>query len=504
MLGAIIGDIVGSRFEFNNIKTKKFRLFDHKCSITDDSVMSVAVADMCLKGYVPNDKDKIISTFKMWGKRYPNAGYGGQFYNWVLGDNVRPYNSCGNGAAMRISAIGFFAKNEKEVEEYSKAVTEVTHNHEEGIKGAYVTAMCIYMARMGKTKQEIKTFVEQYYSLDFDYEKLRKTYYHGAEICQITVPQAIFCFLISHDFEDCLRTTISIGGDCDTTSAISCAVAEAYYGIPEYIKEGVQDFIPNDMKEVLDEFEKLCVSNSTKYHKIIPYLNLLKEFDKILDKYILLPIAFTILEPFFYIKEEKIFKDEGIEYSYEAIKNSEIEEFSEELVLACLTPIIKYERLHEGLFKKSIVDHTFERLLKRLLSFDYPLTNEDAILALQFRFDSFSNKYKSIFMKIDASNTEQVEIEHNYNLNGKKKERSLILNSKDSLELINKLNELDIINWEERYEPEGIVILDGDSWNVEIITKNLGRVRKSGSNAYPTQWKKFEMFIMWVLNNVMK
>ena len=142
MLGAIIGDVVGSRFEFNNIKTKNFDLFDKKCKVTDDSVMSVAVAEMCLNGYVPDNTPRIIQSFKKWGQRYPYAGYGNRFFHWVLSNEPEPYNSCGNGSAMRISAIGFYANSAEEVEVYSKAVTEVTHNHPEGIKGAYVTAMC--------------------------------------------------------------------------------------------------------------------------------------------------------------------------------------------------------------------------------------------------------------------------------------------------------------------------------------------------------------------------
>jgi type I restriction enzyme M protein len=257
MLGAVIGDIVGSRFEFNNIKTKDFDLFDSSCTVTDDSVMSVAVAQMCLNGYVPEEKEKIIETFKKWGQRYPDAGYGDRFLGWVLSDDPKPYNSCGNGSAMRVSAIGFWAKSEKEVEKYSSAVTEVTHNHPEGIKGAYVTAMCIFMARHGASKDEIRAFAKKHYDIDFDYEELRRTYIHGAEICQNTVPQAIFCFLISESFEDCLRTTISIGGDCDTTAAISCAIAEAYYGIPSNIAREALKFIPDDMKEVIIRFDRM-------------------------------------------------------------------------------------------------------------------------------------------------------------------------------------------------------------------------------------------------------
>ena len=245
MLGAIIGDTVGSRFEFNNIKSKDFELVTKESHLTDDSIMTLAVCDILQNGYV-YDKDKVIDTFKKWGRAYPNRGYGGIFYRWLFSDIRDSYNSYGNGAAMRISAVGWYGNSEEEVKTLSRLVTEVTHSHPEGLKGAEVTAMCIYYARIGKSKEFIKKYVEKYYNLDFDYEELRKNYYHGEEICQVTVPQAIFCFLISHDFEDCLRTTISIGGDCDTTSAISCAIAEAYY---KHIDEDLISKVINKLPE---------------------------------------------------------------------------------------------------------------------------------------------------------------------------------------------------------------------------------------------------------------
>lgn len=170
----------------------------------------------------------------------------------MLGSDREPYNSFGNGSAMRVSAAGWVGETEDEVKEFSRKVTEVTHNHPEGIKGAEVTAMCIYYARNGKDKDFIKKYVEQHYDFNFDYEELRKTYTHAAEICQNTVPQAIYCFLISHSFEDCLRTTISIGGDCDTTAAISCAIAEAYYGGCDGLEKYVRDYLAEDMIAVLE------------------------------------------------------------------------------------------------------------------------------------------------------------------------------------------------------------------------------------------------------------
>ncbi|MBQ7306981.1 MAG: ADP-ribosylglycohydrolase family protein [Clostridia bacterium] len=227
MLGAIIGDTVGSVFEFNNVRKKDINLFSNDSSFTDDSVMTLAVLEIIQKGYI-NDNKKIIEVLKKWGREFPNSGYGGMFMSWIFSENSKPYNSFGNGSAMRISPIGFYAKTEEEVKTFSKLVTEVTHNHSEGIKGAEVTAMCIYYAKSGKSKEFIKQYVSQYYDVNFNYEELKMNYRFN-ETCQETVPQAIYCFLISKDFEDCIRTSVSIGGDTDTLCAISCAIAEAYY-----------------------------------------------------------------------------------------------------------------------------------------------------------------------------------------------------------------------------------------------------------------------------------
>jgi len=228
MLGAIIGDIVGSRFEFNNIKTKDFELLDIDDSFaTDDSIMSLAVLDMFVNNKLNSDEE-VTKTFRKWGRTYPYAGYGSRFRGWLEEETIRPINSYGNGSAMRVSAVAWYSNSEEEVIENANKVTRVSHNHPEGIKGAVVTAMCIYYARIGKSKEFIKDYVSKYYDINFDYDDLVKNY-DFYEICQKSVPEAIYCFLISTSFIDCIRTTISIGGDCDTTAAISCAIAEAYY-----------------------------------------------------------------------------------------------------------------------------------------------------------------------------------------------------------------------------------------------------------------------------------
>lgn len=260
MIGAIIGDTVGSVYEFNNNRSKDIELITKYSRPTDDTMMTLAVAEICQKRLYDN-KDAIIDTFKKWGRTYPNSGYGGRFRKWLFTDVREAYGSYGNGSAMRISPVGWYGRNEEEVKHIARKVTEVTHNHEEGLKGAEVVAMCIYYARIGKSKEFIKEYVEGYYNLDFDYEDLKENYCFN-ETCQESVPQAIYCFLISDNFEDCLRTTISIGGDCDTTAAISCAIAEAYYkNFNNFLVKEVLSRLPNaindcDPKGVVLEFYK--------------------------------------------------------------------------------------------------------------------------------------------------------------------------------------------------------------------------------------------------------
>lgn len=259
MLGAIIGDIVGSVYEFDNTRTKNFNLFSPKCSFTDDSVMTIAVFRALTKSKFfkyRNLSQNTIKYLQKYGKKYPQMTYGASFKLWLQSKNPKPYNSYGNGAAMRISSVAYFAKSIDEVKDLSFKVTSVSHNHSEGIKGAEATAVSIWLALQKKSKEEIKEYIEKnYYKLDFNYEDLRKNYIFN-ETCQNTVPQAIFCFLISDSFEDCLRTSVSIGGDSDTLCAISSAIAEAYYGIPENIKLQALNFLDSAM---IKEYNKFLV-----------------------------------------------------------------------------------------------------------------------------------------------------------------------------------------------------------------------------------------------------
>ncbi|MDR2543579.1 MAG: ADP-ribosylglycohydrolase family protein, partial [Treponema sp.] len=234
MLGSILGDIAGSRFEFNNHRSKYFDLFAKGCSITDDSIMTLAIAKAILscKGDWKQLEENTVKYMQSIGRKYPDCGYGDMFRNWIFSNNPKPYESYGNGAAMRVSACGFIAQTEKEVKKLSKIVTGVTHNHPEGIKGAEAVSIAIFMARNGATKNEIKERIEKdYYKLDFTLDSIRDNYQFN-ETCQGTVPQAIQAFLESFSFEDAIRNAISIGGDSDTLAAICGGIAESFYGIP--------------------------------------------------------------------------------------------------------------------------------------------------------------------------------------------------------------------------------------------------------------------------------
>ncbi len=257
MLGAIIGDIVGSRFERNNIKTKEFKFFTAKCFPTDDSIMTLSLAQAILvsKPDYSDLAENAVQCMQTIGRQYPDCGYGGSFINWIFSDDPRPYNSFGNGAAMRISPAGFAAGSLEEAKSLSRTMTEVTHNHPEGIKGAEATAVAIYMARTGSSLSEIRDYMETYYyPINFMLDEIRDSYRFN-ETCQKTVPQALVSFFESTDFEDAIRNCISIGGDSDTLAAICGGIAEAYYGIPDEIRKEAIAFLDEQLLQILVNFE---------------------------------------------------------------------------------------------------------------------------------------------------------------------------------------------------------------------------------------------------------
>ncbi len=250
MIGAIAGDIIGSVYEARPMKSKDFPLFDPHCTFTDDSALTIAVALAILTG--KSYRDTILEI----GRRYPHAGYGGSFIRWLMSDNPRPYNSWGNGAAMRVSPVGFAFDTVEEVLEQARATAVISHDHPEGIKGAQATALAVFLARKGHDKEEIRENIGERFGYDLrrSVDEIRPGYSFRIS-CQETVPEAIVAFLDSASYEDAVRNAISLGGDSDTLACITGGVAEAYYGpVPERIRSKVREYLPSPLWKITEAF----------------------------------------------------------------------------------------------------------------------------------------------------------------------------------------------------------------------------------------------------------
>lgn len=271
MIGAIIGDIVGSRFEWNNHRSKDFDLLPHSCFFTDDSIMSLAICDalLCERKDYSMLSEQVVKSMQSIGRHYPDSGYGGSFYQWMFSDAPQPYNSFGNGAAMRVSGCGYAANSIEEAKALPNAVTRVTHNHPEGLKGAEAVAVAVFLARTGCSLIEIQDYIRQnYYPLGFTIDSIRETYEFN-ETCQDTVPQALEAFFESTSFEDAVRNAVSIGGDSDTIAAITGAVAEAYYGVPASIRKLALTFLDERLLKILVEFENKYPAKTELFYEDI-------------------------------------------------------------------------------------------------------------------------------------------------------------------------------------------------------------------------------------------
>lgn len=264
MLGAILGDMIGSPYEFDRgSKTKEFPLFSRDSSYTDDSVMTIAVCHAFLE--LPKDapdeavRQAISRRLRQYGHAFPNAGYGGMFRCWLRDPQMGPYGSLGNGSAMRVSPAAWLFDTLPEVRRAARLSAEVTHNHPEGIKGAEATASAIFLARTGSSKAEIRAYIEGefHYNLGRSCDEIRP-FYHHVETCMETVPEAITAFLEGESFEDVIRTAVSLGGDCDTLTAIAGSIAEGFYGIPDGLKVQCRARLPEQLRRVVEEFEAVC------------------------------------------------------------------------------------------------------------------------------------------------------------------------------------------------------------------------------------------------------
>lgn len=260
MYGALLGDMIGAPYEFDRgNKSKEFPLFCENSRFTDDSVMTIAVAEALLDSRFLDDdsiRAALIKSMRKWGKKYPDAGYGRKFLCWLREKNPKPYGSCGNGSAMRVSAAGWLFDTLEETREKARLTAEVTHDHPEGIKGAEATSGAIFLARTGRSKGEIRDYIVQEFGYDLSRtcDQIRPSYYHN-ESCQKTAPEAITAFLEGTDFEDVIRTAVSLGGDCDTLTCIAGSIAEAFYGVPAILKAECKRRLPEDMAYILGRFD---------------------------------------------------------------------------------------------------------------------------------------------------------------------------------------------------------------------------------------------------------
>jgi len=259
MLGAIIGDMIGSPYEWHNVKAKDFKLFRGRSRFTDDSVMTIAVAEALVTAQKQDClddeqsvKNLLIDAMHKWGNRYPKAGYGGRFYHWLADREREPYNSWGNGSAMRVSPAGWIADDLETTRCLARWTAEVTHNHPEGVKGAEAVASAIFLARTGASKEEIKEYVVNEFAYDLyrTCDEIRPDYEFDVS-CQGSVPEAIIAFLEGKDFEDVIRNAVSLGGDSDTIAAMAGSIAEAFFGVPKWMAKECLSRLPADMREVI-------------------------------------------------------------------------------------------------------------------------------------------------------------------------------------------------------------------------------------------------------------
>ena len=387
MLGAIIGDIAGSIYEFNNIKSEDFPMLEDKCFFTDDSVMTVAVAEALMNGRRDPEKTAtcMIKAMKKYGKAFPNAGYGARFSAWLGNHDPKPYGSYGNGSAMRVSPVAWYFHSLEKVEKFAEISAKVSHDHPEGIKGAKAVAVAVFMARNGRDKDYIKRYMELKYHYDFSraLDEIRPNY-HFDETCQGTVPVALEAFFEADSFEDTIRKAISVGGDSDTVAAIAGSIAEAFYPIPKEMAERAKSFLDkkllnalakwdSDMSVSPSPFEKRDILDYTEYFLTNPRTErrtikrpgteetvTVPEYDETMFNFIRDVVPSSYMRKDY---KEILAKHEIKNYQDMII---EVSDASEVLLEAMLTVIVVGEKAHPGNIAWAAEDGILGDILFRL------------------------------------------------------------------------------------------------------------------------------------------
>ena len=391
MLGAIVGDIVGSIYERKNIKTKDFPFFNEFCWFTDDTVMTIAIADGLMNG---GKSEHFINSMKRFGKLYPKAGYGGSFIDWLRSEYSDPYYSWGNGSAMRVSPVGWIYNYIETTEKVAEISASVTHNHPEGIKGAQATAAAIHLARKNKPKAEIKKYIsEKYgYNLNRTLNEIRPSYSFDVS-CQGTVPEAIIAFLESNGFEDSIRNAISLGGDSDTLAAITGSIAEAAYEIPEDIKKKALTYLPKHLLAVIDLWFNFCPSTSFTTYEQRFSAEEQDNLDSILDEcidffieikelpwkttapeveserepnviYLSYPVYPTVLSKLF----RAAYSYSNLNHDFSDLKVKDIDRMNKDELLSYICHLNNGERFCDGLIASHVENGSLLRILLKLKS----------------------------------------------------------------------------------------------------------------------------------------
>lgn len=394
-IGAIVGDIVGSIYEFDNHRSKDFALFGDGVEFTDDSIMTIATMQALMNGAKSND---FVGAYKHFGNKYPSS-YGVRFSQWLMPDNSQPYNSWGNGAPMRVSPVAWFYDNLEDVERTAKVSAGVTHDHPDGIKGAQSIAGAVFLARTGKSKEEIKAYLEKYgYFLDFKLDDIRDTYQFD-ESSEGTVPPAVVAFLESTDFEDAIRNAISIGGDSDTVAAITGSIAEAFYGAPNDIMDKVLILLTDELRSIVKDFNQaiapiLAVSRFRSLSNIdieaFRSLNariqshsgewgvyhVIKKSESGTNTFPWVEQNELVQEfvQFMYDKDLVINFDwsewqEGRDW-YALDDDGKYEKLDVELALKLLTAVIRNDRFNEGALVSIFQDRVFQKITNKLVEFN--------------------------------------------------------------------------------------------------------------------------------------
>lgn len=526
MIGAIIGDIVGSRFEFHNHRSKDFELFTEDCAVTDDSIMTLSVAKAIMEtekllnpdvgifnqndDYYARLEEMTIKYMQEIGQRYPYCGYGNMFSRWIFTTSPKPYNSFGNGAAMRISPVGFAGRTESEVRRLSEIITGVSHSHEEGLKGAEATALAIYMARSGYTKSEIRDRIKRdYYPLDFTIDEIRDTYQFN-ETCQATVPQAIEAFLESTSFEDAIRTAISVGGDSDTLAAITGAIAEGYYGVPSWIREKALSYLDDELLVIYNDWQMFLGQDAevSNYHVLTKYIGSFSELESYVE-FIREQVgddSFSFPNQMSYsdlTAITKLFADEFLQFlesrleyqltssgsfalssmhswEHNSFKYTFSDELNEDQILSILLDAVKSHRTDKHHLIEMIKDGSLLKLLKKLKTIEsknLPTTVEE----IYFENGGYSgfDRYHIYFSDQSAR---LVKTQHQKDLIPIETQ----YNQAETKKFLDRFRELHVECWKNEYTESSIN--NETYWKLAVkLEGSRGRVW-SGSDAYPSNW----------------